>query len=275
MIVELISVGTEILLGDILNTNVQYLSKRLAHMGMNVYFHTTVGDNPERIRSCLDIAFSRSDMVIMTGGLGPTKDDLTKEMLMEYFGKTPVFDQKAFDMMEKRLEKFGHFTISDSLRKQAYVPSDSLILYNYHGTAPGCVMEKDGKACILLPGPPKEMEPMFEQACEEYLSRYCDHTFVSVNIKMIDKDHAPLSIVGEGPCADRLDEILDGSNPTTATYAKEDGCLIRITASAKDHDTARAMIEPVLKQCIDRLGAAYIRRVYEEEGEDIPWQTGN
>ena len=264
MVVEIISVGTEILMGNILNTNAQYLARRLAHLGLDCHFQTVVGDNPARIKAALDVAYSRADAIIMTGGLGPTKDDLTKEMLMEYFGKRPVIDEKVLKFLEERSKMRGFEKLSDGMRKQAIVPENSLILYNHHGTAPGCVMERDGKVCILLPGVPKEMKPMFEECCELYLNAKSDKILVSIIIKCLGKDDAPISIVGESPIADRLAEILDGINPTVATYAKEDGCIVRVTAAAKNHDEAQKILNPVVKKCRERIGEAYIRYVEED-----------
>jgi nicotinamide-nucleotide amidase len=265
MTAELISVGTEILLGNIVNTNAQYLAKRLADLGIEVYYQTVVGDNPERIESALDIAYSRAQLVILTGGLGPTKDDLTKEMLISYFGKKPVLDETALDMLDKRLKALGFTEMSEGLRKQAIVPSDSTILYNHNGTAPSCIMEQDGKVCILLPGPPKEMKPMFEECCERYLNGVSGRVFVSVNIKMLDFEHAPVTIVGEAPCSDRLGELLDGENPTVATYAKDDGCLIRVTASGKTREEAEELLAPVVEKCRAALKEDYIASVTEEK----------
>ena len=264
MIVEIVSVCTEILMGNIVNTNAQYLAKRLAHLGLDCHYQTVVGDNPARIKSALDVAYSRADAVIMTGGLGPTKDDLTKEMLMEYFGKTPVVDDKVLNFLEEHLKALGFDKMSEGLRKQAIVPADSLILYNHHGTAPGCVMERDGKICILLPGPPHEMQPMFEECCELYLNAKSDKILVSIIIKCLSKDVAPISIVGESPVADRLDELLDGVNPTVATYAKEDGCLVRITAAGKTHEEALELLKPVVEKCRERIGEQYINFVKED-----------
>ena len=265
MIVELISVGTELLMGNIVNTNAQYLASRLAHLGFDSYYQTVVGDNAERIRAALDIAYGRADIVILTGGLGPTKDDITKEMLMEYFGKKPILDEKALANLEERRQKNKLASLSESMRKQAIVPADSLVLYNHHGTAPGCVMERaDGKICILLPGPPKEMKPMFEECCDLYLKKLSDKVLVSILIKMMDRTEAPISIVGEAPVADRLAELLDSRNPTVATYAKEDGCLIRVTASAKTHEEAMALLRPIVAKCRERLMEEYIRFMEED-----------
>ena len=264
MIAEIISVGTEILLGNIVNTNAQYLAKKLAKVGIEVHFQTVVGDNPGRIMDAVRIAYTRGDMVIMTGGLGPTKDDITKEMLAEYFHRKLEYDQKAIEMMGVALKRVQKESLLQSLKKQALVPENSMILYNHHGLAPGIIMEDEGKTCILLPGPPKEMEPMFEEYCMPYLKEISHQVIVSVNIKMLDFDHAPVTIVGEAPVADALGELLDGDNPTVATYAKDDGCLIRITAKATDRQKALELIEPVKEQCREILKDEYIQWIKEE-----------
>lgn len=264
MVVEIISVGTELLIGNIVNTNAQYLAKKLARLGFDCHYQTVVGDNPARIRSALDVAYSRADTVIMTGGLGATKDDLTKEILMEYFGKVPVVDAQVLNFLEERAKARGFDKLSDGMKKQAIVPADSLILYNHHGTAPGCVMERDGKACILLPGVPKEMEPMFEECCEFYLNAKSDKVIVSIIIKCVSKFDAPISIVGESQIADRLAELLDGANPTVATYAKEDGCIVRVTASSKTHEEAIEMLNPFVIKCCQRIGKQYIQYIKED-----------
>ena len=267
MIAEIISVGTEILLGNIVNTNAQYLAKKLAEAGIEVHFQTVVGDNPGRIMDAVRIAYTRGDMVIMTGGLGPTKDDITKEMLAEFFHRKLAYDQKALDMMGEMLKRVQKESLLQSLKKQALVPENSIILYNHHGLAPGIIMEDGERVCILLPGPPKEMCPMFEEYCMDYLRKKSGHILVSVNIKMLDFDHAPVIIVGEAPVADRLGNLLDSSDPTVATYAKEDGCLIRITSAAKTHEEALAKIAPVVEEAKKRLGEEYINYIKEDTGD--------
>ncbi|HOV41529.1 MAG TPA: molybdopterin-binding protein, partial [Oscillospiraceae bacterium] len=184
MTAEILCVGTELLLGDIVNTNAQFLARELAKLGISVHYQTVVGDNAQRLKSVLQIAFSRADMVVLTGGLGPTKDDLTKEIVAQYFGLELVFDQKAYDMLEKRILSYGLEKISESNRKQAYVPKGAIVLYNDNGTAPGCIIEKGGKTAILLPGPPNEMEAMFAKAREAYLNSISENTIFSVNIKI-------------------------------------------------------------------------------------------
>ena len=142
-----------------------------------------------------------------------------------------------------------------------------MILYNHHGLAPGMIMEDEGKVCILLPGPPKEMCPMFEEYCMDYLRKKSGHILISVNIKMLDFDHAPVIIVGEAPVADRLGDLLDSSDPTVATYAKDDGCLIRITSAAKTHEEALEKIAPVVEEAKKRLGEEYINYIKEDTGD--------
>ncbi len=266
MTAEIITVGTELLLGDILNTNAQFLAKKLAHIGIEVYYQTTVGDNKDRLKSALEIAFSRSDMVILSGGLGPTKDDLTKELVAEYFGKKLIWNQKVYENVEKRGLAFGLKEISDSIKKQAYVPEDCIVLYNHHGTAPGIILAKDGKSAILLPGPPSEMKPMFKECCEIFLSKLSDRVFVSLGIKLKGIGEAPGSEIGEAPVADKISKYLDYTNPTVATYAKEDGCLIRITAAAATREEALKLIAPVASEISDIVGPV-IKNVAEVTDE--------
>lgn len=264
MIAEIISVGTEILLGNILNTNARYLAVKLAEAGIEVHFQTVVGDNPERIMEAVRTAYTRGTMAVMTGGLGPTKDDITKEMLAAYFGRKLIPDEKVLAMMEPRLKTIQKESLRESIKKQALVPENSRILYNRHGTAPGIIMENEGKICILLPGPPKEMEPMFEEYCVGYLASLSRSVLVSYNIKMKDFDHAPVMKVGEAPVADALGDLLDMTNPTVATYAKDDGCLIRVTASAASREEALAMILPLAEKIRAVLGDEYIRWARED-----------
>ena len=261
MVVEIVSVGTELLMGSILNTNAQHIARRLAHMGLDAYYQTVVGDNPERLRAALDIAYTRADCVITTGGLGPTKDDLTKEMLISYFGCTPVEDPEALRRLEERAARRGT-PLSTSMRKQATVPSGAIVLQNDNGTAPGVIIERDDRACIMLPGPPKEMKPMFDTACDVFLRGKSNKVFVTVNLKLYTMAEKGLS-VGESPVADRLGKLVDGENPTAATYAKEDGVLVRVTASAPTPDEARVLLAPVVAAAREAIGEEYIK--YTEE----------
>ncbi len=262
MTAEILCVGTELLLGDIVNTNAQYLSKELASIGIEVHFQTVVGDNAERILSCVRTALGRADMVVLSGGLGPTKDDMTKERIADFFGKKLVRDRRAYDNMVQKAHEFGVFQITEGMKKQADVPEDSFILYNEAGTAPGCILEKDGKTAILLPGPPREMKPMFETAKREYLIPKAGGVILSVNIKMKKPGEAPAEIVGEAPVAERLDDLLESGEPTVATYAKEDGCLIRVTAKGTDREEALNKIIPVVVKIYLRFPDA-IKKIYE------------
>lgn len=261
MVVEIVSVGTELLMGSILNTNAQHIARRLAHMGLDAYYQTVVGDNPERLRAALDIAYTRADCVITTGGLGPTKDDLTKEMLISYFGCTPVEDPEALRRLEERAARRGT-PLSTSMRKQATVPSGAIVLQNDNGTAPGVIIERDDCACIMLPGPPKEMKPMFDTACDVFLRGKSDKVFVTVNLKLYTMAEKGLP-VGESPVADRLGKLVDGENPTAATYAKEDGVLVRVTASAPTPDEARVLLAPVVAAAREAIGEEYIKYTKE------------
>jgi len=169
---EILCVGTEILLGDIVNTNARYLGQRLAEMGINVYYHTSVGDNKERLKNTLEIGFSRSDLIITTGGLGPTDDDLTKETICEYFGLELVVHEPSLENIKNYYKnRHGHTNITEGNRKQSYVPKGSIVLQNKWGSAPGCVIEKEEKVLIMLPGPPSEMTPMFDDTASKYLSK--------------------------------------------------------------------------------------------------------
>ena len=179
---ELISVGTEILLGDILNTNVQYLSKALASLGIGVTHHSTVGDNTQRLLDTLDTAFKRCDTVILTGGLGPTPDDLTKETCARYFGKKLYTDKSILEEIESYFT-LKNITMPESNKKQALVPEDSIILENHNGTAPGFIMKDQGKTIIILPGPPKEMVPMYRESVEPYLRQFTNEVILSKNIR--------------------------------------------------------------------------------------------
>ena len=265
MIAEIISVGTELLLGNIVNTNAQYLAGRLAELGFDMYYQTVVGDNAAHIKTKLDDAYRNgAELVILTGGLGPTKDDMTKEMLADYFGKTLAFDQSVFDNVVKHVHAFGATEITENHRKQAMVPTDSLILENENGTAPGCVMEKDGKIAVLLPGPPREMKPMFEQCVNKYLHNLVDKCLVSVNIRLKTKDEASPDRVGEAPVAKLLDELLDLENPTVATYAQDEGVLIRVTAAAPTKGDARIMANIIATNCVQRVGQDIVKEITEK-----------
>lgn len=243
---EIITVGTEILLGDILNTNCRYLSRELAAMGIEMYYQITVGDNEERLLKTLDESLNRSDIVICTGGLGPTEDDITKEVCAKYFGYELELHKPSLDAMIERFKHMNRVPTKNN-EKQAYFPKEAYILKNDNGTAPGCIMEKEGKMIVVLPGPPREMEPMFENYVKPYLSKLTDDVIESEVLRIIG--------VGESKVENDILDIIDSqTNPTIATYAKGYECTLRITAKAKSVEEAKEIIKPMSDEMKRRFG---------------------
>ncbi|HOA79807.1 MAG TPA: competence/damage-inducible protein A [Defluviitaleaceae bacterium] len=243
---EILTVGTELLLGNILNTNAQYIAKRLADMGIGVYYQSVIGDNPERLFKAFELGFKRADIVIATGGLGPTKDDLTKEIAAKVTGKELILDDKALEMIEKHFESLSRI-MTENNKKQAYLPKGAKIFYNYKGTAPGCAIETGEKIIILLPGPPREMIDMFERSVIPYLSQFQDGVLSSKILKVCG--------VGESKVEELLGDLLDSqTNPTIALYAKLGEVSIRITAKAKTEEEANLLIHPIEDKIREILG---------------------
>lgn len=243
---EILAVGTEILLGDIVNTNAQYLAKRLADLGISVYHQSVVGDNPGRLLEAYRLAFSRADLVITTGGLGPTKDDLTKEVAFEYFGKMSVIHEASLKIIEGYFKKMNRTMVKSNI-KQAYFPVDAVVLPNNNGTAPGCIIEENGKIVALLPGPPREMKPMFEEAVVPYLQKFQEGVLVSKVLRVIG--------VGESSAEEMIEDILESqTNPTVAPYAKDGEMIFRITAKANNHADGIIMMKPMEAAIRSRLG---------------------
>ena len=254
MTCELVFVGTELLLGDILNTNAQYLSKQLAALGISVLHQSVVGDNPDRLRAVLELALSRADMVLTTGGLGPTKDDLTKEVCAACFGKRLVLHEESLRRMRAYFAVKG-VEMPKANEKQAWMPEGAVIFENQNGTAPGCAMEKDGKYLLMLPGPPREMKAMYLSGALPYLRRFSDGVIVSAEIRTFG--------IGESAMAQTVSDLLDKENPTVAPYAKSGEAMLRVTAKAKSEPEARAQLQPVVDEIVRRLGG----KVY---GIDVP-----
>ena len=243
---EIITVGTEILLGDILNTNSRYLSRELAAMGIEMYYQITVGDNEERLLKTLEESLNRSDIVICTGGLGPTEDDITKEVCAKYFGYKLELHKPSLDAMIERFKHMNRVPTKNN-EKQAYFPKEAYILKNDNGTAPGCIMEKEGKMIVVLPGPPREMESMFENYVKPYLSKLTDDVIESEVLRIIG--------VGESKVENDILDIIDSqTNPTIATYAKGYECTLRITAKAKSVEEAKELIKPMSDEMKRRFG---------------------
>lgn len=241
---ELISVGTEILLGDILNTDAQYLSIELAKLGISVIHQSTVGDNRERLLAQLDEAAKRSDIIILSGGLGPTPDDLTKEVCCEFFGKEMVLHEPTVEKIKNYFSSKGMEMAQNNL-KQAMLPKDCVIFPNDNGTAPGMAIEKDGVHILVLPGPPRELKPMFRNCAVPYLMQFSDRIIVSHNIRTFG--------IGESSMAEKVNDLFDAENPTVAPYAKDGEALLRVTAMAKTKEEAEKLCEPVIKEIKKRL----------------------
>ncbi|MCD8222992.1 MAG: competence/damage-inducible protein A [Clostridiales bacterium] len=257
MTVELISVGTELLMGNIVNTNTQYLAEKCALLGLSLYYQSVVGDNRERLGETLRTALDRSDIVILTGGLGPTEDDLTKETCAEVLGMPLVEDKRTHERIENYLKSNNFAVITENNWKQALVPEGAIILDNDNGTAPGLVLEKEGKTAILLPGPPNEMIPIFRKQVYPYLNHRQPELIRSKMIKVCS--------LGESVIEDKLLDLIDAqTNPTIATYAKTGEVHIRVTARAESEEAAKKLLSPVVKEIKSRLGN-YVYSTKEHE----------
>ncbi|MCF2660754.1 competence/damage-inducible protein A [Pseudoflavonifractor phocaeensis] len=245
--VEILSVGTELLLGNIANTDAQMLSQGLSELGLNVYYHTVVGDNPQRAKEAVAIAKERADIIITTGGLGPTCDDLTKNVLAEAFGKKLVFDQASADRIRSYFTRTGR-TMTENNLQQAMLPEGCTVLTNDWGTAPGCAFQADGVHVIMLPGPPSECRPMFRYRAMPYLQSLSEGVIASHTLKLFG--------IGESSMEAQLREQMNAmSNPTLAPYAKEGECELRVTAKAPTDAEAQALLKPTVEQIKQLFGA--------------------
>ena len=241
---EIISVGTELLLGDIINTDAAYLARELAALGIPCYHQSVVGDNPARLRATLELALSRSDLIFLTGGLGPTADDLTKETAASVMGKTLVLHEPSYERIRDLLAKRGH-PETENQKKQAMLPPDATVFQNDYGTAPGFAMtaqtDNGEKTMILLPGPPRELEPLYAERVKPYLARMTDTVFYSLNIGLYG--------IGEAAVGHILRDYMDnGQNPTVAPYCGEGEVRLRLTAKGKNEAECRALCEAVAEQ---------------------------
>ena len=237
---ELIAIGTELLLGNIANTDAQMISEGLSELGINVFYHTVVGDNPERVRQAVEIARTRADIIITTGGLGPTCDDLTKVALAEAFGKGLFFHEPSAQRIRDRFLQMERPMTENNLQ-QAMLPEGCTVLENDWGTAPGVAFEADGVHVLMLPGPPRECEMMFRHRAVPYLKNLSDGVIVSRTVKTFG--------IGESAVEDKLRDLMNAlHNPTLAPYAKPTGTELRITAHADTEEEAFALIAPVEEQ---------------------------
>lgn len=252
---EIIAVGTEILLGDILNTNAQYLSQEISALGINMFHQCVVGDNEKRMFDTIKTAYDRSDIIIITGGLGPTDDDITKETVAKVLDVELVFHQESYDRL---VEFFKHRFMSPTNKKQAYVLDGATVLKNNHGTAPGCLYENNGKIVVILPGPPYEMQPMFEDFVKPHLMKLTGEVIKSKFVRVFG--------LGESNAAYMLKELIDNqSNPTIAPYAKKTESFFRITAKASNESEADKMLQSTSEEIYKILGDA----VYGENEDSL------
>lgn len=242
---EIISVGTELLLGHTINTDTSFVARELSTAGINLLYSCTVGDNPERLKAAVELALSRSDIVVTTGGLGPTGDDLTKETVAAAAGRKLVMHEESLRRIE---EYFKGRALGETQKKQAMLPEGCTVLQNDFGTAPGCGFTTDkGKRIVMLPGPPAELMPMLNHYAMPYLMQGENAVIVSRIVRVFG--------LGEGNVAEQIEDLCAQPNPTAATYAKAGEMFVRVTARAKDEPAARAMCEPVVEELKKRLGS--------------------
>ena len=244
MVAEIISVGTELLLGKVVNTDTTIVAQALSGIGIDLLYAATVGDNPERLKKAVEDALERSDLLITTGGLGPTGDDLTKETVAEASGKKLVFHQESYDRL---VAQFPDKPMSENMVKQVWLPEGCDVLLNDNGTAPGCVFKTDkGKTVMMFPGPPSELEPMLKNYAIPYLLSGDEATIVSHNIHVYGKGEAPVAMI--------ISDLMEGVNPTVAPYAKEGEMFVRVTAKAMSEEEADKMCKPIIEEIKNRLG---------------------
>ena len=243
---EIVAVGTELLLGDVVDTNSAYLSRQAASLGLSVTHRQTVGDNPQRLREAIELALSRAQVVLLCGGLGSTPDDLTKEIAARAMGIELAMHEESLARIEAYFAQSGR-VMSDNNRKQAMMPVGATVFRNDHGTAPGCAMEKNGQYVLLFPGPPSELIPMFEQAARPYLMPLADGVLRSHTVRVFG--------LGESAAAAMVGDLLQGDNPTVAPYAKAGEMYFRVTAKAATEEAADALCRPTVDELTARLGA--------------------
>ena len=244
--VEILSVGTELLLGNIANTDAQALSRELTGLGLNVHYHSVVGDNPGRLRAAVELARGRADVIITTGGLGPTCDDLTKQVLAEAFGKRLVFHQESAAAIREYFARAGR-PMTDNNLQQAWLPEGCHVLDNLWGTAPGCAFESGGCHVVMLPGPPRECLPMFRDKAAPWLARLREGVIRSRTLRVFGAGESQV----ESLLRERMNRL---TNPTLAPYAKEGEVELRITAKADTEEEALSLIAPVEEEVRALLG---------------------
>lgn len=258
MIAEIVSVGTELLMGQVVNTDAQFIAQRLAPLGFQVFYHSTVGDNVKRLTAVVHQAVERSDVVVFTGGLGPTDDDLTKETVASALGLTVEPIPEEVERLKKHFETRGYDFTPNNL-KQASFPKNAYILPNAFGTAPGCIMTAEDKTAILLPGPPRELFPMFQNHVMPYLERLSGNKLYSRELRIFGK--------GESSLTYELRDIIENqTNPTVAPYVKTGEVSLRVTALCQNLEEGEALARPMIDEIVSRVGDI----VYSTIGESLP-----
>ena len=258
MIAEIVSVGTELLMGQVVNTDAQFIAQRLAPLGFQVFYHTTVGDNVKRLTAVVHQAVERSDVVVFTGGLGPTDDDLTKETVASALGLTVEPIPEEVERLKKHFETRGYDFTPNNL-KQASFPKSAYILPNAFGTAPGCIMTAENKTAILLPGPPRELFPMFQNHVMPYLERLSGNKLYSRELRIFGK--------GESTLTYELRDIIENqTTPTVAPYVKTGEVSLRVTALCQSMEEGEALARPMIDEIVSRVGDI----VYSTIGESLP-----
>ncbi len=257
---EILSVGTELLLGDIVNTNAAFIARSLAENGVFVYRHTAIGDNEQRIIAALDEAYSRCDTVILTGGLGPTCDDITKETVAKYLGLEMRLDETSLARIRRYFADIGKPMPNNNV-KQAYVPVGATVFENEWGTAPAMAVEADGKTAILLPGPPVELVPLWRRYVIPYLHERTGRIIVSKNVHVLN--------MGESRVEEILRELMSSSkNPTVAPYAKDGEVRVRVSAYAATASEAGELCDKTVKTITATEVGAYVYGIDVESAEN-------
>ena len=260
MICEILCIGTELLMGQVLNTNAQFLSRRLSALGVSQYHQTVVGDNAQRLEAAYRLALSRADVVITSGGLGPTVDDITKRVAAQVAGKPLVLHEDAAEMVRARFRALNR-PMSENNLAQAMFTADTTVLPNAHGTAPGAIVPMgEGKVVIHLPGPPYELEPMFTDQGEPWLQARSGRVLVSRYIRIFG--------MGESEVDSRLRDLMAGENPTLSPYCETGEVMLRATASAETEAEARDKLLPLLIEARLRLGKV-VYAVEEDDGGSL------
>lgn len=253
----ILTIGTEILFGQITNTNAAYLSQNLNELGIDVMYHHTVGDNPKRMKEAMDLLFKDCNLILTTGGLGPTRDDLTKEMTAEYMGDELVLNNEALERIEQSFSRMGRIMTENNI-KQAYMPSTSTIFQNDAGSAPGFALEKDGKIIICMPGPPREMKWMFENHVRPYLLKKNENIIFSKMLRIFG--------IGESALETKIEDLIEAqTDPTIAPYAKEGEVLLRVTSKRRSKEEA----EKAVKEMVARIDEKVGEYIYSYDDEDL------